>query len=451
MKLFTKSLLAAMMSVCSLGASALTLADLEHLYIIGNATPSDWVNTCSAPLTQSGDKFVYEGGLISGEMKFITTLGQWTPAVMPFNGGTEINDKGVTCDIYVTETGDPDNKWNITKEGNYRLTIDTKAETLTAEYLGELPACIYALGEATSGRDSNSGLYMFKNAEGKYVFEGIVNPKGDHKDIKFTTTRGDWDKVEFLVPTEVNLNDNVNIVGEGTYPMQKCSEGAGNLKDWFWGVDKAAIYRFTVDVDALTLTVKKVSNLPGEFEPADVTHLYMNGMATGSFDSNAPGAELTALGNGVFEWKGELDYAAQDGDDAHANKLFKFLTGIGDWNAVWYLIPAQAQADGYIEQVEAGKVYDLQACSWIGGRSGIDAFFGLTEGAKGEYTLKVDVPNMKLHVISGSSSIERVEAADADEVLEYYTIDGREISADNLSAGIYLVRTTKGVCKIAIH
>ncbi len=96
-------------------------------------------------------------------------------------------------------------------------------------------------------------------------------------------------------------------------------------------------------------------------------------------------------------------------------------------------------------------MYDLQACSWIGGRSGIDAFFGLTEGAKGEYTLKVDVPNMKLHVISGTSSIERVETADADEVLGYYTIDGREISADNLSAGIYLVRTTKGVCKIAIH
>lgn len=452
MKTFKTMICATLLAAGSMSASALTLAELDHIYIIGNAAPSDWVNTCAYELTHEGTTFVYEGGLVPGEFKFLTKLGDWTPAVMPFEGGMQVGTAGVaSCDIYVTETGDPDNKWNITDAGNYRLTIDTAAETLKAEYLGEMPQCIYALGSSTSRGDSNSGLFMSRQADGKYVWQGIMTYSDEDKLIKFTLERGEWNAVTFLVPESVDHNDNVKLVADGgTYQAQRSAETEpGALKDWFWGIErgKDGIYRFTVDPEALTVEVKRVSGLPGEFEPSEVTHLYMNGLATGSFDSNNPGAEMTALGNGVFEWTGELDYAAEDGDENHANKQFKFLTGIGDWNAVWYLIPVQAQADGYIEEAEVGKTYELQACSWIGGRSGIDAFFGVTPGTKGEFKVTVDVPAMQM-TLSDPNGIDTVRA-ESDKVLGYYTVDGRQVSAAGLGTGIYIVRTLSGVRKIA--
>ena len=446
-------LAAALMGAASFSANALTLAELDDIYLIGNAAPSDWVNTCAYPLTETTDGiFVYEGGLAEGEFKFLTRLGEWTPAVMPFEGGTKVGTAGLSaCDIYVSENGDPDNKWNVTTAGNYRLTIDAKAETLKAEYLGAMPQLIYALGNSTTRGDSNSGLFMSRRADGKYVWEGIMTYTDEDKCIKFTLDRGDWDKVTFLVPESVDHNGNVRIVTDGTYKAMRSAETEpGALKDWFWGIQKGkdGIYRFTVDPEALTVEVKRVKGLPGEFDPMTVTELYMNGLATGSFDSGNPGAKMTAKGNGVFEWEGDMDYSTDDGDAAHANKQFKFLTSKGDWNKVWYLVPSAAQADGYIEQVESGRSYDLSACSWIGGRSGIDAFFGLTPGASDKYTVTVDVPNMTMKIVGSKTGAVDAIDAEPEEILGFYTIDGREVDGDNLNAGIYIVRPDKGVKKI---
>ena len=326
-----------------------------------------------------------------------------------------------------------------------------KAETLKAEYLGAMPQLIYALGNSTTRGDSNSGLFMSRRADGKYVWEGIMTYTDEDKCIKFTLDRGDWDKVTFLVPESVDHNGNVRIVTDGTYKAMRSAETEpGALKDWFWGIQKGkdGIYRFTVDPEALTVEVKRVKGLPGEFDPMTVTELYMNGLATGSFDSGNPGAKMTAKGNGVFEWEGDMDYSTDDGDAAHANKQFKFLTSKGDWNKVWYLVPSAAQADGYIEQVESGRTYDLSACSWIGGRSGIDAFFGLTPGASDKYTVTVDVPNMTMKIVGSKTGAVDAIDAEPEEILGVYTIDGREVDGDNLNAGIYIVRTDKGVKKI---
>lgn len=456
MKKTNRILLAgAFLGMASLSAQALTLAELDNIYIIGNAAPSDGVNTCAYPLTETTDGiFVYEGGLVEGEFKFLSTLGEWTPAVMPFSAGTAVGTDGLqNCDIYVSETGDPDNKWNITAAGNYRLTIDTKAETLKAEYLGAMPECIYALGSSTTRGDSNTGLFMSRQADGKYIWEGIMTYSDDDKCIKFTLARGDWNAVTFIVPDEVDHNGNVKIVTDGTYKAMRSAETQpGELKDWFWGIEKGkdGIYRFTVDPEALTVEVKRVKGLPGEFDPMAVTTLYMNGLATGSFDSGNPGAEMTDKGNGVFEWQGDMDYATEDGDANLANKQFKFITSKGDWNKVWYLVPEAAQADGYIEQAQSGKTYKLSACSWIGGRSGVDAFFGLTPGAKGKYTVKVDVPNMTMTLTDKQTETGAVDtvAFDYEEILGVYTLDGRQVDSENIAAGIYLVRTNKGVKKI---
>ena len=429
------------------------LSELDNIYIIGSAAPSDWVNTCSYLLTETADGiFVYEGGLAEGEFKFITRLGEWTPAVMPTVGGTTVSARTLeACGIYVSENGDPDNKWNVATAGNYRLTVDTRGGTLKAEYLGAMPQRIYALGASTTRNDSNHGLFMSRRADGKYVWEGIVTYSDDDKCIKFTLDRGDWDKVTFIVPESVDHNGNVRIVTDGTYKAMRSAEtDPGALKDWFWGIPKGwdGIWRFTVDPEALTVEVKRVKGLPGKFDPIAVTELYMNGLATGSFDSGNPGAQMTAKGNGVFEWEGNMDFAAGDGVADHANKQFKFLTSKGDWDKVWYLVPSAAQADGYVEQAESGKTYTLSPCSWIDGRSGVDAFFGLTPGASDKYTVRVDVPAMTMTLTGSNTTAVGTIDTDSEEILGVYTVDGREVSRDNLSAGIYIVRTNKGVKKI---
>ena len=60
------------------------------------------------------------------------------------------------------------------------------------------------------------------------------------------------------MPAEVNYNGNVMQIAEGTYNLQKCSESAGTLKDWFFGLTSESLngrYTVTVDTKALTVTV----------------------------------------------------------------------------------------------------------------------------------------------------------------------------------------------------
>ena len=238
----------------------------------------------------------------------------------------------------------------------------------------------------------------------------------------------------------MDYNENVLQIEAGkTYSYQESAETEpGALKDWFWGIKEgqSGEYEITVDTDAKTVSFKLLKSYA--FDKDNVTELYMLGLVAESFDSNHP-LPMTSQGNGKFRWSGEIDYATTDGDEQHANKQFKFVTPKGDWNKVYYLVPAEAEADGFIQEVEPGS-YPVKMTTWTDGKSGVDAFFGVKEGTKGEFTITVDVPNMKVKLEDDTDTGVEAIAVETDGAGVAYDLNGMKVNLQNAPAGVYIVR-----------
>lgn len=450
----------------------------ENLYLIGDATAAGW--NCNAPEKMekvNAYEFTYTGNFTKGEFKLPWVVGgdMWSSnTYMPLEAGEKVTKSGLTgSECYLTHNGQPDQKWVVEDPGVYKITFkidatDTNFGTLDAQFIRELPKCIYILGAAPDRWDSNSAAPVYEK-DGKYVWSGALNYYDEDKLVKFALSQGAWDKVTFAVPTEVNHNGNVLQVEPGTYSYQESAETEpGALKDWFWGVKegKSGEYEIVVDTDAKTVTFNLLKSYA--FDKDNITELYMLGLAAESFDSNHP-LPMKSLGNGKFTWTGTLDYATTDGDENHANKQFKFVTPTGDWNKVYYLVPTGAEADGYIQEVEPGS-YPVKMTTWTEGRSGVDAFFGMKSGAKGTYTITVDVPNLTFDLVSGTTGIDEIQTADFTAVVSgdmltvtgvegevaVYDVAGRKVLTTSggtadvsmLANGVYIVATAKGSVKI---
>ena len=102
------------------------------VYMVGDATPAGWDINGPTPMTKNGDIFTYEGPLSVGEMKFPVEFRWDCPTYMPETAGQEIA-AGTTHKVVLAQTGEPDSKFKVTKAGNYKLTLDTKAMTLKVE------------------------------------------------------------------------------------------------------------------------------------------------------------------------------------------------------------------------------------------------------------------------------------------------------------------------------
>lgn len=102
------------------------------VYMVGDATPAGWDINGPTPMTKNGDIFTYEGPLSVGEMKFPVEFRWDCPTYMSETAGQEIA-AGTTYKVVLAQTGEPDSKFKVTKAGNYKLTLDTKAMTLKVE------------------------------------------------------------------------------------------------------------------------------------------------------------------------------------------------------------------------------------------------------------------------------------------------------------------------------
>ena len=429
-----------------------------HLYLVGDGTPAGWNSGSPLPMVkEEGNRFTWEGNLYSSGARELKFLGQkdWGPvAIYAQENGTEIT-KDAEQSFTVVYGGD-DNKWKVGQNGYYRLTLtldptnpESEAGTLTVNYLGESKPEIYMLGMAVGCFDSNAAIPVYEK-DGKYVWTGALNYYGDDKLVKFCMTRGAWDQVTFMVPDQVDYNENVLQIEAGkTYSYQESAETEpGALKDWFWGIKEgqSGEYEITVDTDAKTVSFKLLKSYA--FDKDNVTELYMLGLVAESFDSNHP-LPMTSQGNGKFRWSGEIDYATTDGDEQHANKQFKFVTPKGDWNKVYYLVPAEADADGFIQEVEPGS-YPVKMTTWTDGKSGVDAFFGVKEGTKGEFTITVDVPNMKVKLEEDTDTGVEAIAVETDGAGVAYDLNGMKVNLQNAPAGVYIVRKGGTASKVII-
>lgn len=120
---------------------------------------------------------------------------------------------------------------------------------------------LYVLGEAFGG-DSNSPTSMNMTEANVFTIDKELQKTDDNKLFKFILEKGDWDKVRYLVPTEVDKDKSSKAITAGEYDMFLCSESAGNLRDHFWGIPEGADgnYRLTVNMQTMKLKIEKLNN-----------------------------------------------------------------------------------------------------------------------------------------------------------------------------------------------
>ena len=217
------------------------------------------------------------------QFKFVTAQDDWNKVkyIVPESGvvdgtsyayveiGADKVNQGAVCSESAGNLRD--HFWGIPEgsDGTYRITVNVKKLKLTLEKISdetEEPEpeikTIYGLGSAFGWDSGNpTGLTPDPDEEGIYTAEVNLIYSDENKQFKFCLEKGDWDKVNYLVPESVDHNGNVKIVTPGEYPMFKCSEMEGNLRDHFWGIPEGTDgkYKLTVNTQTLKLKVEKVN------------------------------------------------------------------------------------------------------------------------------------------------------------------------------------------------
>ena len=118
----------------------------KELYVVGGCCQLSW-NYWDSPSTirfttnpANDEEMVWEGVLTTdwkesreepSKLKILTTQSWFETTFHPYTA-----DAPVEGTSNLRSTGGPDTKWTISRNGRYRLTVNTFKETLRGEYLG---------------------------------------------------------------------------------------------------------------------------------------------------------------------------------------------------------------------------------------------------------------------------------------------------------------------------
>lgn len=212
------------------------------LWMVGGATPNGWAIEKATPMNSVADEkggFVWEGLLNKGEMKFLTSLSDWTPA---FNKDENQENKLVYRDHY--DENNLDTKFEITKVGTYRIQLNVVTLDITIEYVGgDTPEPAYEhlwmIGSATpAGWDWDQVVAqaeMTQNPDNKnqFVYEGRLNAG----EIKFPVEIDRSFGGKFIVATKPNAN----IATDKDFQIVS---GLDNK----WIIEQAGVYKILIDL-----------------------------------------------------------------------------------------------------------------------------------------------------------------------------------------------------------
>ncbi len=273
------------------------------LYLIGDATPNGWDNNLATPLTASATtpgEFTWDGHLSSGNLKFITTLGQFLPS---YNKGADDNHL-----IYRDDYGQPDDQFVISTPGNYTITLNLLDLSISLVTSSVPPyKKLWMLGDATpSGWNINTPDEMRVDSSNLFVFK--YNEILTAGEFKIPTATGNF-TTDYYMP----LTNHPDITSTG---VQLVQNGDPDLK---WQITNPGPYKITLDLQNLTINI-----MP--FIP--YTQIWMVGDATPvGWNIDAP-QPMTAdpVNPYIFTYTGPL-LAGE----------FKFPLATGNWGCDYFM------------------------------------------------------------------------------------------------------------------
>ena len=231
-----------------------------NLWMIGGATAGGWSLDSATPMESIEDEpngFIWEGILLSGELKFVL---QKTSFVPSFNKDGEDENKLV----YRENDDEPDEKFIINTPGNYRIKLNLSTLDIEITDLGGemVYPNLWMIGSATTGQwslDNATKMTPIAGEPNGFVWEGELK-KGN---LKFVTQQSAF------YPSfgrDGNAENKLIMINEGEH------DGDENKFD----IKRGANYRVKVNLNTLDI---EITNLDGE-EP-DNSEFWLIGVAAG--------------------------------------------------------------------------------------------------------------------------------------------------------------------------
>lgn len=281
------------------------------LYIIGSAAPNGWsADNASEMKRENNGLFTWEGKLSSGELKFITTQGQFLPS---YNRG----DNGEP--VLRTSDDQPDNKWTIDETHDYKVTVDLLGSTVTfqkTEGIKPLFSQLFFTGDATGWNFEP----MTQDAVDPFLFRiGRYFGQGEGGEFKFGTTIGSWENMYKATQANAPYTDQTMAFVSGYNPDNK----------WYLQDNETGkAYKICVDIRS-----GKERMMMREFTPYEMIYLVGDATPNGWDLGNA--TPMTATESPyVFTWTGQLN----------AGELKFSCDRQSDWNGAWFMA-ASADAE----------------------------------------------------------------------------------------------------------
>jgi len=150
----------------------------KTLYLIGTASPKGTDLTTALRLNPQTDStiFVYQGTLGTGNLKFITTLGQLMPSYQMGADASHV--------VYRTDLSQPDDQFSIVDPGVYKVTVNLLDLTVSINKVNLPPySTIYMIGTAApNGNDIANATPLVQNTTNPFLFtyRGVMKA-GDYK------------------------------------------------------------------------------------------------------------------------------------------------------------------------------------------------------------------------------------------------------------------------------
>lgn len=222
-------------------ASSLSAATPEHLYMVGEASPSLWHIDLAVEMTNEGDGvFSYHGNLYNQNLQFIDAR-NWETGVRyvpEVSGWWLIN--GSEANI-VSGIGNENRFW-VTEPGTYDVKVyfgdDGSSVFITAQWAGDLSPMAVPLGASSGQWDCASVPYIYniypqEGTDNLFVYDCTVMPGADGKHLKFISYPSNFWETWFYLPATTD-NGTVKFVKIGDKLPIRRAWNDGNL-DQFWG------------------------------------------------------------------------------------------------------------------------------------------------------------------------------------------------------------------------
>ncbi len=230
------------------------------LYMIGTATDGVWNldKATEMDVAEGTDgAYSWSGYLSKGTFKICSEKNYDAPFYRPSSAECYISESGITA-ADVVYTTSPDDQWNVVTAGNYKIDINIKNLTITAEYLGDpgkrpiVTDALYILGDASPNSwDIGNPVAFEKKSEYVFVYEGVLKTGG----LQMCLIPADWGAA-FIVP----VSNGCKIGKTGV---------AGNEFDYspdhtnMWDVETEGRYRLTLDLKEWTVGAEYLGDQSG--------------------------------------------------------------------------------------------------------------------------------------------------------------------------------------------